>query len=86
MSKNLQNKIEAIACKHTDKVLHFIAGYLLFVFALAFVGCWLALGLVIVIAIAKELYDTLKNEPTGYDWLDFVFTISGALPAFLITF
>lgn len=85
MSKNLQNKIEAIVRQHTDKVLHFIAGYLLFAFTLAFVSCWLALGLVIVIAIVKELYDTLKNEPTGYDWLDFIFTISGALPAFFIT-
>lgn len=85
MSKNIQRNIENLARQHTDKVLHFIAGYLLFVFGFAFVGCWLALGLVIVIAIAKELYDTLKKEPTGYGWLDFAFTVSGALPAFLIT-
>lgn len=85
MSKSLQNRIENFVREHTDKVLHFIAGYLLFTFGLAFVGCWLALGLVIVIAIAKELYDTLKNESTGYGWLDFAFTVSGALPAFLIT-
>lgn len=77
--------IEDIAYMHQDKILHFIAGYLFFAIALVFVCGWLALGLVVIVAILKELFDMLKNNPTGWDWLDFLFTILGALPAFFIT-
>ena len=83
--QSLQQKIENIARIHQDKILHFIVGYLLFAVVQLFVCGWLALGLVAIVAMLKELFDTLKNEPTGWGWLDFLFTILGALPAFLIT-
>ena len=82
---SLQQKIENIGRIPHDKVLHFIAGYLLFAVDLAFVCGWLALGLVAIVSMLKELFDIFKNEPTGWGWLDFLFTILGALPAFLIT-
>jgi len=82
----MQKKIEKIALQNFDKVLHFIAGYFMFVFAACFVCNWFALGLVALAAMLKEWFDTLKNEPTGWSWLDFLFTVLGALPALLIAF
>ena len=65
-----------------DKLLHFIAGVLIFMLFSPFIG-WLAIWVVIVVAIIKEIIDT-KN--TGFSYSDIVATELGAAVTMIYMF
>lgn len=75
-----QKKIEGLAILHIDKVLHFVIGLLLAQFA--YVWVWFIL-LPLFVGLIKELYDKYVRK-TGFNWLDLIVTISGAIPAGII--
>ena len=61
-----------------DKALHFIAGVLIFAvghFASVLVG----LGLVVLAAVGKEVYDWLHRDKHTPDIMDAVYTIAGGV-------
>ncbi len=59
-----------------DKLLHFIAGVVIFLIANCFMG--FAIIPVIVIAIGKEVYD-LKVKKSRMDFWDIVATVAGGV-------
>lgn len=63
-----------------DKLLHSFYGLLIAVGLIIFIGYWLALAVVTMIAIGKELYDKLSNTGT-YDLWDALYTV---IPIILI--
>ena len=65
-----------------DKQYHFIAGMLIYLIACRFMQPVWALIPVIAIGTAKEVYDYVSGKGTP-DINDLLFTIYGALPAFL---
>jgi len=68
-----------------DKANHFIYGNIIFtlVFLLnsSMVSAFVS---VIVVAFAKELYDTINQEEHTPDLMDALFTILGAFPCLLV--
>lgn len=63
-----------------DKLLHFVAGTLIYLFFCLFLTNEYALGIIIFISMAKEAYD-LINKKASAEHLDWIMT---ALPAVLI--
>jgi hypothetical protein len=67
----------------TDKINHFIAGTIIYLFSQFIFTMWVALIPVIVIGTAKEVYDYISKRGTP-DINDLLFTIYGAMPIFAI--
>lgn len=57
-----------------DKMLHFVAGFMITVFF----GMWIN----VLVAIAKEIQD--EYEYDGFDWKDIISGIVGGIPVFLL--
>jgi hypothetical protein len=67
-----------------DKLYHFIAGIIIYLFFLLFLSNVMALIPVIIIGGAKEIYDW-KSKKGNPEWWDFIFTVLGGLSIFLLT-
>lgn len=68
--------------KQIDKANHFIVGYLIYFLSCLFIGAYWSVIPVVVIALLKEVNDWyFKNN---FDWYDFIYTIAGMIPSFLI--
>ena len=74
MVKQILEKIEK------DKLLHFVAGSLVYASTSWFLGYY-ALGLVVVIAVGKEVYDNYHNGTV--DAWDAVATVLGGVVCIL---
>jgi hypothetical protein len=59
-----------------DKALHFIAGVLIFAVG-HFASVLIGLGLVVLAAIGKEVYDYINRDKHTPDLWDAVYTIAG---------
>ena len=77
MTSFLEKLFKLIGKLPYDKALHVLAGVVVFAVAYPIVG-WYALLSVIMIAIAKELYDH-SNPNHTVDWKDAMATIIGGL-------
>jgi hypothetical protein len=64
--------------KHIDKLYHFIAGVIIYIFFNFVLNNWLSMIPVIVIGGAKEVYDYYSKKGTP-DWWDFIWTVIGGL-------
>lgn len=70
--------------KHQDKVLHFIAGFLVTIIVAYLVSPHLGLTVGIAVGLGKELWD--EYGETGFNELDLLVTALGAVTAYGITF
>ena len=68
-----------------DKLLHFFYGYFIFKFVLLFGNILIALGVVSIVAIFKEIYD-YKHPDHNASFMDFVFTVLTGVTETLIWF
>lgn len=59
--------------KYQDKILHFIVGLIIMLIGFQIIGIY-ALGLVLLIAVAKEVYD---RKTTGFNYYDIAATLLG---------
>jgi hypothetical protein len=58
-----------------DKLKHFFFGFLIFLIVSLIFGNWVAISVVTLVAIAKEVYD--KKSGTGqYELLDIVYSLA----------
>lgn len=73
------NKIDLVKIFLYDKCLHFIVGFLIFIFSSFFTNNFLSFVIVVFFAVVKELYDYFDYGK--FDYKDFLATI---LPALLI--
>ena len=62
----------------SDKVLHFVAGALISIFASYLFGAMTGLVLALAVGAGKELHDYLRPETNTPDVLDFIATVLGA--------
>lgn len=69
----MEKVIRIMSSIEHDKLLHSFYGTLLFALMLVVVQVWIAFGVVVVVAIIKEVYDQWKYK--GFDWKDIVATI-----------
>lgn len=67
-----------------DKANHAIYGALIFFVLQFFVAPVIALVVVVTVAFIKEVYDRVSGTGTS-DVLDFLVTIAGAIPLFLLS-
>jgi hypothetical protein len=67
----------------TDKILHFLAGYLVFSVTDVFCGFIVAGIITLIAGISKELYDKFR-EGENFDIVDLVCTLAGGFFAFWI--
>jgi hypothetical protein len=65
-----------------DKANHFIAGTIVYCLAILFLSPIAALVPVIMVGVAKELYDLWSGKGTP-DINDFSFTLLGAIPVLI---
>lgn len=65
-----------------DKALHFIAGVLVFAVG-HFVSVLIGLGLVMLAAIGKEVYDYANRDKHTPDIWDAVYTLAGGAVGFV---
>lgn len=75
--------------KFTDKVLHFAAGFVIYIFAWGMLNRWLlgspwaivwALAVVGIIGFLKEVYDMVQSlNPSRFEWLDIAATQAGGI-------
>lgn len=71
--------------KHIDdKVYHFFAGMMIYIFSNIFFNTWLSILPVIVIGAAKEVYDYYSGKGNP-EWLDFIATFIGGLFVLLLS-
>ena len=63
----------------SDKVLHFIAGAIVSVFASYLFGAMTGFLIALAVGAGKELHDYLRPETNTPDVLDFVATVFGAV-------
>jgi hypothetical protein len=71
-----------IIIKQIDKANHLIVGGLIYCLFSFFVHPAVAIIVVSLFSLAKELWD-VKRHRMIFDWPDFITTIVGALPIFL---
>lgn len=69
----MEKVIRIMSSIEHDKLLHSFYGTLLFALMLVVVQVWIAFGVVVVVAIVKEVYDQWKYK--GADWKDVVATV-----------
>lgn len=72
-----------ILIKQIDKANHIIVGMLIYCVFAFFIHPALALLVVSLFSLAKELWD-VKRHRMIFDMGDFIATIVGAIPSFLI--
>ena len=70
--------------KHIDKVYHFFAGMVIYIFFNIFFNTWISIIPVMVIGAAKEIYDFYSKKGTP-DWWDFIWTVIGGLVILLLS-
>jgi hypothetical protein len=70
--------------KHIDKLYHFTAGVIIYIFSSIILNNWLSMIPVIIIGAGKELYDLYSGKGTP-DWWDFIWTIIGGIFVLLLT-
>jgi len=70
--------------KHIDKLYHFIAGVIIYIFSSIILNNWLPIIPVILIGGAKEAYDYYSGKGTP-DWWDFIWTIIGGAFVLLLS-
>ena len=75
--RDIQNKIMKLI-PH-DKCLHFVMGFIIFSFINLFIGLYISLGIVFLIATLKELYD--YYDYGIFNIVDVIYTI---IPGFLL--
>ena len=63
----------------SDKVLHFIAGAIVSVFASYLFGAMTGFLIALAVGAGKELHDYLRPETNTPDVLDFIATVLGAV-------
>lgn len=63
----------------SDKVLHFIAGAIVSVFASYLFGAMTGFLIALAVGAGKELHDYMRQETNTPDMLDFVATVLGAV-------
>jgi predicted membrane chloride channel (bestrophin family) len=70
----------------TDKVLHCIVSLIIaFVFGLIFNGSVISMILTMLIGVGKEIFDTKKENPTGFDVNDLAFDSLGCILGYFIS-
>ena len=67
----------------TDKINHFIAGTIIYLFSQFIFTMWVALIPVILIGTVKEVYDYISKKGTP-EINDLLYTIYGAIPLLII--
>ena len=70
--------------KYIDKVYHFTAGLIIYIFSNIVLNNWLSMIPVIVIGAGKEAYDYYSKKGTP-DWWDFTWTVIGGLLVLLLS-
>lgn len=65
----------------TDKILHFLVGYTIAFTVMEWLSWIVAIVAVVVVGLAKELYDIKR---TGFDEIDLLFTIIGGFMPIII--
>jgi hypothetical protein len=70
--------------KHIDKLYHFIAGVIIYIFSSIVLNNWLPIIPVILIGGAKEVYDYYSKKGTP-DWWDFIWTVIGGAFVLLLS-
>jgi hypothetical protein len=70
--------------KHIDKLYHFIAGVIIYIFSSIILNNWASIIPVILIGGAKEVYDYYSKKGTP-DWWDFIWTVIGGLVMLLFS-
>ena len=63
----------------SDKLLHFIAGAIVSVFASYLFGAMTGFLIALAVGAGKELHDYLRPETNTPDVLDFIATVLGAV-------
>jgi len=71
--------IDKLSAIPKDKLLHSFYGCLIYA-VVAYVSPWLAIGVVVVAAVGKEIYD--ERSYGGFDWVDIAYTV--AIPLLLL--
>ena len=69
----MEKIIKIMSSIEHDKLLHSFYGKIVFALMLVVVQVWIAFGVVVVVAIMKEVYDQWKYK--GADWKDIVATV-----------
>ena len=67
-----------------DKGLHFIVGFFGTLILTTFIPLLCSIIIMIIISIAKEVYDKYKTNPTGFSWLDLLADTIGVVLAIFI--
>lgn len=85
---NVSSILESILSKlnalPADKVMHFASGTVLYAALLPFVGSSLALSVIVMIAVAKEIYDSCNPDKHTADvWDALATTLGGLLGVFI---
>lgn len=70
--------------KQIDKANHIIVGMLIYCIFAAFIHPVFALLIVCMFSAAKEFWDMYRHRMI-FDWYDFIATIAGAVPSFIIS-
>lgn len=71
----------------TDKVLHCIVSIVIaFFFGLVLNGSVFSIIITMLIGVGKEIFDTKKENPTGFDVNDLAFDSLGCIIGYLISF
>lgn len=83
MRDRIESMFNYLAAIPQDKLLHFFYGYVIFRFILLFGNIYIALAVVTIIAIAKEIWDYRSPNHEASIW-DIVFTISSGVIETLI--
>ena len=83
MIEAILSKLNAIPA---DKVAHFASGTILYAALLPFVGSSLALSVIVMVAVAKEIYDSCNPDKHTADLWDAVATTLGGLLGLFISF
>lgn len=66
----------------TDRLLHYLMCWALFLSFKAFLPCWIAALIVLAIGIGKEVIDIFRG--TGFDWGDLCLDICGILTGWAV--
>lgn len=64
-----------------DKLLHYVAGTLIYGLCSLFIGLY-AIGIVFIVAVCKEVYDYVSKKGTP-EYMDIIATVLGGLVVML---
>lgn len=79
------NKILSLIYYNPDKLLHFIVGYMMaqLCFFIPYINILAIIPIVYMIALAKELVDSIR-ETGVFSWYDLLCTVIGGILGFII--